>query len=1419
MPNVVVFPSPFNMKRRQFHQVRPGQTFREWTLESGIAVQMRAQEMVTLKNGDGFIEADWDKPLKDTDLIAVQATPGASAIASAVSWVVNNWLLVSTIATAALSVYGLVNEPDIPEAEAGAQSPNHNLNVRSNRARLGEPKPVLMGRARVYPDLSSQPYTEFDANGDQTVWMLYEMSMGEVDIEEASLRFEDTPLSSFDSATYEIIPPGSTSNLFTQEVTTSTSVSNIPIENAVLGPYAANPASTEITSLSFDIVAPTGLHRLRSEGKKERLTVGVRFEARLIDDNGVALGGWTVLGEPQLSGYSSEQVRRTYRYQLSRGRYEVRVTRFAPFQYLPDDKLQDTLQWVQLRGYFADGLPVTDTTRIGIRMRDSAQIGGRALTKFSLVGTRKLPVWNGSSWSAPQATRSAVWAFAEACRASYGGKRADAYINLAELLALETETAPLGLNCDGVFDSKGTLWEALKRIAFCIDAVPIDEGGVYTMLRDVEQAAPTQMFNMRNTVMDSYAIDHKGVLEETADHVVVEFYDEDQDYRLSKVDGLLPSGANAKPRIVRLWGIVNQAKAHRAAIRMGAVNRYRREIHTWETGTEGRIPRWGEQVRNSHYMIGAQGSPQQSGDIIAYDAGTDRLTLSEDVSGYTDPYIVLPTNTGAPRGPYPVTVIGPQLVEITGAYNASGLLFDPDYDLPKFSLGEGVTFDELLKIERLVPQANGNVRIEAYLDSPAVYSLIAGETPPTPKALQNLQRFTPTITNLVAVLGGSPADPDVYLSWLGTASDRYDVEFSVDGGVNWIDMGEDLEATKLIDAPEHRGNIRYRVAGVSVFQGPWVEVQVDTVNGTYLADPLNDGAGIAGADGKPGLPGASKILFYDNAQSSEVNASGRYVFSTSSDIADGTFDWSILTVANGVDYLFLNPADKDARDQSAYFEQVEVGDVVTWLESSRRWLEFRVTSADVVGGAQRFGIELVEYDEAAGDTDLLGADGLVREFRFSRAPAGIDGKTLVSNVPFGYGSYETLPDIETRAFAAGATSGISTAGGAFGTHYLNMFRPDNGQVGIWLGQNNGDYRWRFLPNKVWRIRAEINNDEDTTVRFEVRLSDGSTVTTAGVLVAGGAGWVYAEFVLDLSASSLTTGIVSFRSQDSGPNGGSIRCDAISMFLDDGTLPEGELPYVPPSEGGPEGEDGEDGETTYTWFAYADNITGTSNFTTGDGGSRQYIGIAANQLSPIESTNPAAYTWQKHVGTDGVPGAPGDDGEDRWTWMAFADNDTGTLNFTTGASNGREYVGYLHNQLTPIEGTNPAAYTWAKQKGDKGDAGVTITGYPSWIRGNGVQNWSNFQGQGWQPPLNPGSMSLELALDGVGTGETITFSYTFPGNVLTIPTPADTTNMTITPFAGNSSNSSDSYIGFNVEYTPGGSSTGQIFQMVFTKLTI
>ena len=78
--------------------------------------------------------------------------------------------------------------------------------------------------------------------------------------------------------------------------------------------------------------------------------------------------------------------------------------------------------------------------------------------------------------------------------------------------------------------------------------------------------------------------------------------------------------------------------------------------------------------------------------------------------------------------------------------------------------------------------------------------------------------------------------------------------------------------------------------------------------------------------------------------------------------------------------------------------------------------------------------------------------------------------------------------------------------------------------------------------------------------------------------------------------------------------------------------------------GEQGVQGAPGTSFYTWIKYAnvENPTASQMFDTPDAFT-MYIGIAVNQTTATESTDPSKYTWSKFRGDQGVKGDKGDTG--------------------------------------------------------------------------------------------------------------------------------------------------------------------------------
>ena len=579
-------------------------------------------------------------------------------------------------------------KPSVPSLSFGsvgappAPSPTYSLSAQGNEARLGQPIPVLYGRHLIYPDLATQPYQEFVGN-EQYLFQLHVIGQGEYDLEQ--VRIEDTPITSFEEVETEVVGPGGVVTLFETDVVTAPEVAGQELRSTGdggdwVGPFTANPAETEAGHIGIDVVFARGLYYANDGGGLDARSAQWEVQARAIDDDGLAVGDWVMLGTESYSAATNSALRLSTKYAVAPGRYEVRMIRLDTID--TSSRAGHELRWGALRAYL-EGAPefgqeagsggaatgIQGVTLLAVKMRATDNLSQRSSRMINCVVTRRLPVWDPvAGWSAPQPTRSIAWAFADAGRASYGAKLADARIDLAALHALDQVWTERGDTFDGVFDGAMTVWEALTRIARCGRAVPVLQGGIVRLFRDAAQTLPVAMFGPRNIAKGSFKIQYIMPGEDTADAVTVEFFNA-RTWKPDEITTSLPDSAAEKPAKVILFGCTDEAQAAREGLYMAADNRYRRKLVSWRTELDGLIPTYGDLVAVTHDM------PRwgQGCEVVAWDEAEALLTVSEplewtasgveggtpdgDGNDLQDHYIALRRRDGSPAGPFRVAAV------------------------------------------------------------------------------------------------------------------------------------------------------------------------------------------------------------------------------------------------------------------------------------------------------------------------------------------------------------------------------------------------------------------------------------------------------------------------------------------------------------------------------------------------------------------------------------------------------------------------------------------------------------------------------------------------------------------------------------------------------------------------------------------
>lgn len=195
----------------------------------------------------------------------------------------------------------------------------------------------------------------------------------------------------------------------------------------------------------------------------------------------------------------TDQIRRSRTWAVEEGPYDVRLRRITADT--TDPKISDKVYWTALRSIEPEP-PVTDdgSAYIALRIKASDQLNG-LVDQFNCRVRNLVQDWDSATqtWILRASSNPA-----SQFRAALQGRGTrkpipDSKLNLEELAAWHEACAAKGLEFNAVIDFAGTLWERLQDIAAAGRAVPAIRDGKWTVVRDVAQSVPRQLFTPRNS--------------------------------------------------------------------------------------------------------------------------------------------------------------------------------------------------------------------------------------------------------------------------------------------------------------------------------------------------------------------------------------------------------------------------------------------------------------------------------------------------------------------------------------------------------------------------------------------------------------------------------------------------------------------------------------------------------------------------------------------------------------------------------------------------------------------------------------------------------------------------------------------------------------------------------------------------------
>ncbi|MFM0506695.1 host specificity factor TipJ family phage tail protein [Paraburkholderia sp. RL17-373-BIF-A] len=804
-------------------------------------------------NGKPVLERDWGCSIRDGDVVTIASIPkgggGSNPLqillmivvvvvsivapyAAPAAWGVGAGTVGGAMISAGVMMAGtflvnaLVPPSRAPSSLSSSQaSPTYTIGAQGNNARLQNPIPVLYGRYRVYPDFASQPYIENHGN-EQYLYQLFCISQGEIDVEKVMIG--DTDISSYGEAQYEIILPGGAMALFPDNVVTSIDVTGLELLGANerpadapdtwttwMGPYVSNPAATAANYLGIDVSLPSGLFHADDNGNPASASVQYQVQAQLINDEGTAIGDWFDLTKTTITMATIQPQLISNRYLVPTGRYQVRAQRVGDKNL--DSRTANTIQWSGMRAYLPSQHYYGNVTLLAMIIKATNNLNSSTAKKINVIATRKLPIWNGSSWSAPAATRNPAWAFADVIRnTEYGRGLADSRVNLDSLLTLSRTWDSRGDTFDGVFDTAATLWDALTQIANVGNSMPVYYAGVIDLVRDEAKSIRTAMFSPSNIAANSLQIQYAFQSYDTPDYVIVQYTD-DVTFQQAEVSCVLTGSTQTKPSTIQLFGCTSRDQAWRFGMRLAAANRDRRRNITLTTEMEGYIPRYGDLVAVSH-DVPAWGL---SGAVVSYAGGvvTTSEPLDWSATGQTY-YMAFRKRDGAADGPYIVTQGADDFTAVVagapGLYISDGNSEEPT----QYQFGPAERHGLDCQVISVNPKGDGQVELVMvnYASSVQEAETTGSAPPPPPASLLPGITDAPVVAS-VAVIGAPTNGLSVVSCAPAVGASSYEFQGSQDGGATWTPLGGSLSPS--INANLGAGAWQLRARGIGALAGSW----------------------------------------------------------------------------------------------------------------------------------------------------------------------------------------------------------------------------------------------------------------------------------------------------------------------------------------------------------------------------------------------------------------------------------------------------------------------------------------------------------------------------------------------------------------------------------------------------------------------
>lgn len=295
----------------------------------------------------------------------------------------------------------------------------------------------------------------------------------------------------------------------------------------------------ELDAVLVDIGFPDGLV-LYESGARHSLSVDVKVEF-CRPGVGAAQATFT----ETFSGDTTGPLRFTKQYLVSAlalptgTGIEVRLTRLTT---IPMDTATQqyisTTRWESLRAVKLVTQNNSPATILQLTMTNTRSAVSLGQTSFNCLATRKLPTWTGTAWSAAAPTERWADALVARMKASDGGRKLDAQIDIAGIYAIQSTLDAMegGSGDQGrislTLDKLQDVDSELQQIANVARALVYRIGTKLFVSRDEGGKTPVALFSGRSKHPDGETLEFSLRSETDPDAVIVQWFDRAHAWKL-----------------------------------------------------------------------------------------------------------------------------------------------------------------------------------------------------------------------------------------------------------------------------------------------------------------------------------------------------------------------------------------------------------------------------------------------------------------------------------------------------------------------------------------------------------------------------------------------------------------------------------------------------------------------------------------------------------------------------------------------------------------------------------------------------------------------------------------------------------------------------------------------------------------------